>query len=181
MTTYIVFLRGINVGGSRRIKMADLRSALSKAGIADPRTLLQSGNLVFQSNGDERSVIDIVETTIETTFGFGTTAIVRTAAQMTQILEDHPFSASQVADSRFAHVGFCRGAPSRQGFSTLLELHEGPEELVLGDREVFVYYPEGSGRSKITNAALERHLETAVTSRNWNTLTKIAALLGASS
>lgn len=177
MSTYVVLLRGINVGGNKRIKMGDLRNALTTAGIDDPRTILQSGNVVVESNADMAALVDIVETTIQSTFGFQSTVIVRTADEIRDLLADHPFTAEQIEDPRFAHVGFCRDQPDRDGFEALQEAHEGPEEMRLVGRELFVYYPEGSGRSKLTNSVIEKHLGTPTTSRNWNTVEKIGAML----
>ncbi|MGF1618081.1 MAG: DUF1697 domain-containing protein [Acidimicrobiia bacterium] len=177
MPTYLVLLRGINVGGNKRIKMGDLRDALIAAGIEDPRTLLQTGNVVVESNADTAALVDIVETTIQSTFGFQSTVIVRTADEFREVVKNHPFSAEQIEDGRFAHVGFCRDEPDRDGFEALQEAHEGPEEIKLVGRELFVYYPDGSGRSKLTNSVIEKHLGTPTTSRNWNTVEKIGAAL----
>lgn len=179
MTTYVVFLRGINVGGNKRMKMGDLRNALTTAGIEDPRTLLQSGNVVVESNADTAALVDIVETTIQATFGFQSTVIVRTDDEIRGLLADHPFTPEQIEDPGLAHVGFCRDKPDRDGFEAMQEVHEGPEEMRLVGRELFVYYPEGSGRSKLTNSVIEKHLATPTTSRNWNTVLKIKAMLEA--
>ncbi len=177
MTAYVVLLRGINVGGNKRMKMGDLRDALTAAGIDDARTLLQSGNVVVDSNADTVALVDIVETTIQSTFGFQSTVIVRTADEFRELLADHPFTAEQIEDGRFAHVGFCRDEPDRDGFETLQDAHEGSAEARLVGREIFVYYPDGSGRSKLTNTVVEKHLATPITSRNWNTVEKIHALV----
>lgn len=158
------------------MKMGDLRDALTVAGLDDPRTLLQSGNVVVESNADTAALVDIVETTIQSTFGFHSTVIARTADEFRETLANHPFTAEQLDDGRFAHVGFCRDEPDSVGFESLQEAHEGPEEMTLVGRELFVYYPEGSGRSKLTNAVNERQLGTPATSRNWNTVEKINAM-----
>jgi uncharacterized protein (DUF1697 family) len=177
MATYVALLRGINVGGNRRIKMGDLRDALSAVGLDNPQTLLQSGNVVVDSNADAAAFVDIVETTIQSTFGFPSTVMVRTADKFRSVFAEHPFTSEQIEDPRFAHVGFCRDLPDRDGFDALQEGHEGPEEMKLVGRELFVYYPEGSGRSKLTNSVIEKHLGTRTTSRNWNTVEKLAAML----
>jgi uncharacterized protein (DUF1697 family) len=177
MTTYVVLLRGINLGKNKRIKMGDLRDALTAVGLENAQTLIQSGNVVVDSNADKAALVDIVETTIESTFGFRSTVIARTAAEFRSLLADHPFTSEQIEDSRFVHVEFCRDKPDRDGFDALQEGHEGPEELKLVGRELYVYYPEGSGRSKLTNSVFEKHLGTPTTSRNWNTIEKIAAIL----
>jgi uncharacterized protein (DUF1697 family) len=179
MTTYVVLLRGINVGGNKRIKMADLRDALTAAGLDHPRTLLQSGNVVVDSNADTTALVDIVETTIQSTFGFHSTVIVRTADEIRELHANHPFTAAQIEDGRFAHVAFCRVEPDRDGFEALQEAHEGQEEMKLAGRELFVYYPDGSGRSKLTNSVVEKHLATPTTSRNWNTVEKLSGMIEA--
>jgi uncharacterized protein (DUF1697 family) len=177
MARYIVLLRGVNVGGNKRIKMAELRDALSAVGLEDPKTVVQSGNVVVDSNADTPALGDIVETTIESTFGFHSTVIVRTAEEFRRVIIDHPFTSEEIEDPRFAHVAFCRDGPDRDGFDALQEGHEGPEELKLVGRELYVYYPEGSGRSKLINSVIEKHLGTPTTSRNWNTVQKLAAIL----
>ena len=177
MATYVLLLRGINVGGNKRVKMAELKDALSAVGLDNPHTLLQSGNVVVDSNADTPALVDIVETTIESTFGFQSTVIARSAAEFRSLFAEHPFTSEQIEDPRFAHVGFCRDKPDRDGFEALQEAHVGPEEMKLIGRELFVYYPEGSGRSKLTNSVIEKHLGTPTTSRNWNTILKIAGIL----
>ncbi|CAN5807680.1 DUF1697 domain-containing protein [soil metagenome] len=177
MTTYVVLLRGINVGGNKRMKMGDLRDALTAVGLENPRTLLQSGNVVVESSAETSALVDIVETTIQSTFGFHSTVIARTADEFRETLANHPYTAEQIEDGRFAHVGFCRDEPDREGFESLQEAHEGSEEMTLVGRELFVYYPDGSGRSKLTNSVIEKYLATPTTSRNWNTFEKINAML----
>ncbi len=159
------------------MKMAQLRDALTAAGLQDPRTLLQSGNVVVESNADTSALVDIVEVTIQSTFAFHSTVIVRTAVELSGLLANHPFTVEQIEDGRFAHVGFCRDQPDSDGFDALQEAHEGSEEMTLVGRELFVYYPDGSGRSKLTNSMIEKHLATPTTSRNWNTVEKVNALL----
>lgn len=177
MDQYAVLLRGINVGGNKRMGMADLRKALTGAGLENPRTILQSGNVVVGTNASRSALVDIVETTIETAFGFSSTVIVRSAEEMASITSRPHFTEEQLADGRFAHIGFCREAPSSDSFARLREAHDGPEEITLDGTEVYIFYPDGSGRSKLTNTAIERVLETPVTSRNWNTVGKIVALM----
>jgi hypothetical protein len=104
--------------------MAELKDALSAVGLDNPQTLLQSGNVVVDSNADTTALIDIVETTIQSTFGFQSTVIVRTADEFRVLLANHPFTNSQLEDGRFAHVGFCRDQPDRDGFESLQEAHE---------------------------------------------------------
>jgi uncharacterized protein (DUF1697 family) len=173
MTKYVVLLRGINVGGSHRIKMADLKSALDGAGINDPTTLLQSGNVVLESNADSSALTDIVETTIATGFGFHSDAIVRTSDQFEAVHSAHPFTPAQSDDPRMEHVMFFKKRPKNEGFDELRASYDGPEEMTLIGQELFIYYPDGSGRSNLTGKSLEKALGVPGTARNWNTVLKI--------
>lgn len=177
MTSYAAFLRGINVGGNRRIKMADLRAALGAAGLDGAQTLLQSGNVLLESNAGIGSLTDIVETTIQEAFGFAIHVIVRTDTEMRELTESAPFSESQLSDGRMAQVAFCKDEPDEDGYKELRSLHDGPEELSLIGRELFVFYPEGSGRSKLTYKRIESYLGAPATARNWNTVTKVVEQL----
>lgn len=174
---YVVLLRGINVGGNKRIKMADLRSALVRAGIDDPSTLLQSGNVVFNSNAPGGTITDIVEATIEGEFGFHCDVIVRTDQDLEAITTKHPFTGDQLTDPRMAHVVFLRGAPDRPGFDELRIANQGPEEMTLDGRELYIHYPDGSGSSRLTGKVIEKCLGTSGTARNWNTVLKIFDML----
>lgn len=177
MTTYVVLLRGINVGGHNRIKVADLKDVLTSAGLHKPVTLLQSGNIVVDSNASGEALSDIIETTIESSFGFHTTVILRIGDEFQSVVENHPFAAGQLEDPRMAHVMFLKSAPNRHGFDELCIAHEGPDEMMLAGSELFIYYPEGSGRSKLNAKAIEKFLDTTGTARNWNTVTKISEVL----
>jgi uncharacterized protein (DUF1697 family) len=173
MARYVGLLRGINVGGNKRIKMADLKTALSGAGILNPTTLLQSGNAVFSSNARTNAVVDIVETTIESAFGFHCDVIVRTSAEFDAVTSHHPFSAHQLDDPRMAHVMFFKSKPPGDKFDELRATHEGPEEMTLIEQELCLYYPDGSGRSRLSGSLIEKALGVSGTARNWNTVMRI--------
>lgn len=175
MGTHVVLLRGINVGGSRRIPMSSLRTALQRAGFAEPRTLLQTGNVIVDTSASVLSITDIVETTILAEFGFHTEAIIRTQGELTAVIDTHPFSEDQLEDPRLAHVVFFKSRPSESGFTELRARHEGAETLTLSQGELFVHYPEGSGRSRLSGKAIESALGVPGTARNWNTVLKIQA------
>lgn len=177
MTRYAVLLRGINVGGNRRIKMADLKTALAGAGILDPTTLLQSGNVVLESNADASALTDIVETTIATAFGFHSDAIVRSSDEFEAVHSSHRFTSEQLEDPRMAHVMFFKDDISEEDYRELKASHEGPEEMTLVERELFIYYPDGSGRSNLTGKSIEKALDVAGTARNWNTVNKLREAL----
>jgi uncharacterized protein (DUF1697 family) len=173
MTGYVAFLRGINVGGNKRIKMADLRRALENVGIDQPTTILQSGNVILESNADAEALIDIIETSIETSFGFHSDVIVRTKQEIERMVGNEPFDDGQLADPRMAHVMFMKSEPDPGAYHDLRAAYEGPEAMKLVGRDFFVHYPDGSGRSNLAGKTIEKALGVTGTARNWNTVTKI--------
>lgn len=153
--------------------MADLRTALARAGIENATTLLQSGNVLLKSNAGTDDLTDIVETTIETAFGFGSDVIVRMTSDIDTVVGDHPFSTDQLEDPRMAHVVFLRSEPETERYSDMQAAHEGPEELTLAGLDLYIHYPDGSGRSKLIGTSIEKALGVVGTARNWNTVLKI--------
>lgn len=172
---YVALLRAINVGGSRRMKMKELRSVFTTIGLSDPVTLLQSGNVVFSPDSeDPEGLTAAIENAIGLAFGFDVEVVLRTGPDLEAIVADHPFRQEQLDDLRMAHVMFFKDPPPADRFSDLRAAHDGPEELVLQGRELYIHYPEGSGRSRLTGSSIEKALDRPGTARNWNTVLKIA-------
>jgi uncharacterized protein (DUF1697 family) len=177
MTTVISLLRGINVGGNKQIKMADLKALFEKSGYTDVKTLLQSGNVVCRA--DESQVTTMpqhLESAIQTHFGFEVKLITFPWSEFQQVIQTHPFSPEQLADPGKILVMFLQNELPESGLQPLLEAYSGPEAIYPGQRVIYLHYPEGSGRSKLTHALIERKLKFIGTARNWNTVTKLASL-----
>ena len=175
MTVYISLLRGINVGGNKKIKMADLRDLYESLGFTGAKSLLQSGNIVFESDtGDVDALAKQIETGIEKAFGFHSDIIIRTAAELEDVIAANPFTDMEVVDPGKLLVTFFPREPDKQTVKTLLDTYEGPEKIHFRGREMYVYYTEGAGRSKLTPAA--NKLKPSGTARNWRTIEKLAAL-----
>ncbi|RDG35448.1 DUF1697 domain-containing protein [Streptomyces corynorhini] len=177
-TTYAVLLRGINVGGHRRVPMADLRALLSELGHGDVRTHLQSGNAVFTSaSDDENALAAELERAIEERFGFGVGCLVRDGAYLREVVEACPFPATTL-EGRQLHVTFFSEPVGPERFASVDPAAHLPEEFRLGDRALYLYAPDGLGRSKLAQAlsgpALTKRAKA--TSRNWNTVVKLAEL-----
>lgn len=153
--------------------MADLKTALSGAGLTNSQTLLQSGNIVLESNADPAALTDIVEATIETSFGFHSHVIVRTDSEIAAIVEGNPYEVQTEVDPRMVHVMFFKTTPVAAMFDDLRASHEGSEEMTLVGGELFLHYPDGSGRSRLSGSYVERYLTVPGTARNWNTVLKI--------
>lgn len=176
MTVYVSMLRAVNVGGTSRIKMDALRAVYESLGLADVRTLLQSGNVLFRSSLTDRdALVKRIAQEIERQLDLKVEVILRTLAEVASIVERGPVLSPR-ADSRKLHVMFLSAVPAAAAQAALLKWHKSRElkEMVeMRGPEIYLYYPDGVGRSKLTNAAIEGKLDTSGTARNWNTLVKL--------
>ncbi|POX51846.1 hypothetical protein C3489_19250 [Streptomyces sp. Ru71] len=178
MTTYAALLRGINVGGSRKLPMAELRSLMSGLGLDDPRTYLQSGQAVFSSaHGDEESLAAGLTEAIERQFGFRVDVIVRDHAYLKAVADACPFPAAEL-EAKQLHVTYFSGQVGPERFAEIDPAAYLPEEFRLGDRALYLYAPEGLGRSKLGEALSRPRVNKGLiaTSRNWNTVVKLVEM-----
>jgi uncharacterized protein (DUF1697 family) len=173
-TTYVALLRAVNVAGRNRVSMADLRALVSGLGMEDPRTLLQSGNLVFRSGiGSRARITALLEEAAAAELGLSTDFLVRTAADWKDIIAENPFPEEASRDPGHLIAMFLKAAPSADRVAALQAAIKG-REIVRAVRETaFITYPNGIGRSKLTVAVIERMLGTRGTGRNWNTVLKL--------
>lgn len=179
MPTLISLLRGINVGGHRKIKMAELRALYEALGFLQIRTLLQSGNAIFVT--EERDLLAIqgkIESGIRSEFGFDVQVIMRGAEDLMTVLDQHPFQADQLQEPGKLAVVFLSEGPADESVSALIESNPGRETIQARGREIFIHYPDGMARSKLNNQFLERRLGVSTTARNWNTCQRLLKLLG---
>jgi uncharacterized protein (DUF1697 family) len=169
-------LRAVNVGGTSRIKMDALRALYEAMGFKDVRTLLASGNVVFRSGLKDRGqLVKRIMQEIERKLGLHVEVIVRALAEIADIVERGPVLSPR-ADMAKLHVMFLADVPEAAAQAALVKWHKAaklPEMLELRGPEIYLYYPEGVGRSKLSNAVIEGKLGVAGTSRNWNTVTKL--------
>jgi uncharacterized protein (DUF1697 family) len=177
MARFVALLRGINVSGHRQIAMADLRRSLQAAGLRDARTYLQSGNAVFEADEDDPEVVAAaIHTRIAADVGHQVEALVLPCAAVVRIASSNPFASSPGADERWFHATFLFHPASEAAFAEL-RLPAGQGELaMLADGVVFLYLPNGYGRTKLNNAYFERALGTPATTRNWRTVLALAGL-----
>ncbi|MEU6882324.1 DUF1697 domain-containing protein [Streptomyces sp. NPDC046712] len=179
-TTYAALLRGINVGGHRKVPMAELRSVLEELGHRDVRTYLQSGNAVFTTDADEQRDEDVtaaVENAIEKRFGFRVDCLVRDAEYLAAVADACPFPAAEL-EGKQLHVTFFSEPVGPERFAALDQAAFLPEEFRLGDRALYLYAPEGLGRSKLGEALSRPAVVKGVvaTTRNWNTVVKLVEM-----
>ncbi|MEV5243339.1 DUF1697 domain-containing protein [Streptomyces cinnamoneus] len=179
MTTYVALLRGINVGGKKRVPMQTLREMLTAMGGEAVRTHLNSGNAVFtHTETDEGTLADALEGAVERELGFSVSCLVREAGEMRRVVDADPFAGREVDPSRYV-VLFLAGPADPATVADLDPAAYAPEEFVLGEREVYLHCAEGIRDSRLTKVLTERRLGTVVTARNWNTVTTLADMAGA--
>jgi len=168
-------LRGINVGGNTPVKMDALRSLVSALGHTDVTTYIQSGNVVFRSGDATTAKLEHgIEARLKSEPGVDVTVIVRTAAELLTVIRRNPFLPG--ADPATLYVIFLKEAPGRKAVTAIDSAHFAPDDFRLIGREIFARYPNGYGRSKMTNAYFEKALGVRGTARNWNTVTKLLQL-----
>jgi uncharacterized protein (DUF1697 family) len=174
MAVIISMLRGINVGGHNKIKMEALRALYESLKLRDTQTYVQSGNVVFRT--DERDMPRLakrIEDGIERKFGFRPDAILRTSAEMREVIAKNPFAKRRGIEPGKLLVSFLASDPGAESREKVRQMKCDPEELRIEGREIYIYFPNGMGRSKLPWAALDKTLKTPVTGRNWNSVTKM--------
>jgi uncharacterized protein (DUF1697 family) len=176
MPSYVVLLRGVNVGGRQPIAMAKLRTLLEHLGYADVRTYLQSGNAVIAApKRSTSSLAKEVEQAIKDDFGATVTVMVRTARELEQVIVAKPAGAD-ASDPKKLHVAFLGAKPAADAVrATEVPAGDSGRFWVVG-RELYLYLPDGQARTKLSGAYFERKLGVAATARNWRTVTTLAEM-----
>ncbi|NED72469.1 DUF1697 domain-containing protein [Streptomyces sp. SID9944] len=178
MTTYAALLRGINVGGNKKVPMAELRALLQESGHGAVRTYLQSGQAVFTSDhGDEETLAAELTAAIERRFGFSADVIVRGHEYLRAVAEACPFPAADLQPKQL-HVTYFSAPVDAARFAGIDQPAFLPEEFRLGDRVLYLYAPDGLGRSKLAEQLSRPRLTKGLiaTSRNWNTVLKLVEM-----
>ena len=178
MAVFVAMLRGINVSGKNKIKMAELQALVEGLGHADVITYIQSGNVVFTSAAkNAMGLAPAIEQRIKRDFDLDVGVVVRTKAELGKVLAGNPFVRAG-ADLSKLHVTFLANKPDAALVRALRDHSSPPDEFEVVGREVFLHCPGGYGNTKLNNAFWERKLKVAATTRNWNTVTKLFDLAG---
>ena len=172
MGRHVAFLRGINLGGSRRVPMKELRAALEEAGYGEVRTLLQSGNVVLTSEAEPAALEHDLSTLLRETFGFDIAVVVRTRDELADVIARDPFGDEANDPARY-QVSFLSAEPEAAEAQELEAADVAPERVAVLGREVFAWHPDGIGRSELAKLITDRRLGVEVTARNWRTVTKL--------
>jgi len=174
MPVIISMLRGVNVGGHNKIKMEELRALYEDLGFKDPRSYIQSGNVVFETNARNLvALTEKIEKAIEKTFGFRPAVILRTADDLRAVVARNPFADREGIEPNKLLVTFLPGDPGREAREKVLAIKTDPEELRIDGRELYIYFPNGAGTSKLSIPLIDRTLKMSGTSRNWNSVLKL--------
>jgi uncharacterized protein (DUF1697 family) len=174
MPVLISMLRGVNVGSHNRIKMDALRALYESLMFADPRTYLQSGNVIFRTKEKNFAALaKKIQSAVEREFGCRTEVILRTTDELKRTIAGNPFAASRQLEPSKILVTFLATEPGPEANSALMALKDYPEELHLKGRELYIYFPNGAGRSKLPWSNLEKLFQTKGTARNWNSVTQM--------
>jgi uncharacterized protein (DUF1697 family) len=179
MPVVIALLRGVNVGGHRKVPMARLRQLCETLGFRDPQTYVQSGNVVFRSSLKPIAKIQAhLELGIAAEFGFTVDTVLRTSRELQHCFAANPFRARPDIEPAKLLVTFLKTAPSAVARQAFDALKAGPfaahlEELHLIGRELFIHFPNGMGKTKLSFPAIAKALGEPGTARNWNSVTKL--------
>ncbi len=174
MAVLVALLRGVNVGGRGMVGMAALRDLFTELGLAPVRTVLQSGNVVFEaSRAKPLTLTRTLEAAIEKSVAARITVVIRSPDELKDALARNPFTDEARNDPSHLLVMFLDLKPEKAALARLIEAHRGPEKLALDGTELFLTYPEGIGTSKLTGTMIEKHLGVRGTARNWRTVAKL--------
>jgi uncharacterized protein (DUF1697 family) len=177
METYIALLRGINVSGQKMIKMGDLIKALEELNFSNIRTYIQSGNIIFQSDKTDPSQLAVkISGKISDHFRFEVPVVIRTLAELEQVSENNPFLLSRNEDVNKFHVTFLAEGPDPVDLKKIEENSFLPDEFIISGKEVYLFCPNGYGRTKLTNTFFENKLKSTATTRNWKTIRQLLIL-----
>ena len=180
MPIQLSLLRGINVSGQNKIRMADLRDLYESLGFAQVETYLQSGNVVFEADGADGDALGRrIEAAIKAAWGFDVAVLMRRPADIARVIENNPFLTERDEDPAQQYVTFLHAAPENIDASGLDGTEGRGDEYVVGEREVFVFCPNGYGRTKLSNTFFERKLKVRATTRNWKTVNALHGMAGA--
>ena len=175
MELFISVLRGINVSGQKKILMADLKALYEELGFANIKTYIQSGNVVFKTEG-RRSNQDLakeIETAIQLKYGFAVPVIIRRGAELSQLVAANPFLPSSTIDPEKLHVTFLADTPQQINIDKINTFNYPPDQFVIIGQEIFLYIPDRYSDSKLSNSFFENKLKVTATTRNWKTVNQL--------
>jgi uncharacterized protein (DUF1697 family) len=177
MPVLVTFLRGINVGGHAIVKMDALRALFVALKFQDPQTYVQSGNIVFKTSQHNLPAIAVtIQRAVEKKFACRPEVILRTVEDLRVVVAKNPFAKRPDIEPGKLLVSFLADAPAKDAPEKLRLMAISPEELHLVNREIYIYFPSGMGKSKLPWSRMDKVLKTPGTGRNWNSVQAILAM-----
>ena len=174
MNVYIALLRGINVGGHKKVPMAELREVLTKSGLKNVQTYIQSGNVIFQSSEENKDKLEaVINKAINTHFGFDIPVLVKSKEEIKAILEDSPFPEEKKITSYFIMLS---ETPEKDIIDEISKQIFPNEEFVITKNCVYIFYTLGAGKAKLGVNWFEKKLKVKATGRNYRTIVKLLSL-----
>lgn len=171
MPVLISMLRGVNLGAHNRIKMDELRAMYESLKLQEPRTYVQSGNVVFRTKEkNSPQLAKKIQNAIQKKFGCSPEVILRTSEEIRKAVKANPFPAQTKLEPGKVLVTFLAAEPPRDAVANLEKFKNLPEQLHLNGCELYIYFPNGAGRSKLPWSAVEKMLKVTGTARNWNSV-----------
>ncbi len=177
MSRHVALLRGVNVGGAHRLPMAALRQIVERVGGANVATFIQSGNVVFDADDREASVIaDKTSALVQSEFGFRAPIVFRRADRWRRLVADNPFADAGVKLEDL-HLCCLSAEPDPPALARLDPARSPPDEFRVVGADIYLRLPNGVAKSKLTNAWFDAKLGGVSTSRNWRTVLALRELL----
>jgi len=180
MPRYVSILRGINVSGKNKIKMTELADLYRSLAFTAVESYIQSGNVVFGSPaGSNQEIASMIEEGIKEAFGLEVPVIVRSKKDFQKVISHNSFISRTGIDPAFLHVTFLERKPGKDRLAAFSPSGLGQDEFAVSATEVYLYCPGGYGKTKLSNAFLEKQLGVTATTRNWKTVNTLNEMLNA--
>jgi uncharacterized protein (DUF1697 family) len=176
VTRYIVLLRGINLGNTRKVPMRELRGLLRAIGFDDARTYIQSGNVLLSSDLPPDAVAARVRSAVEERFGFDVPVLVRSLEEMARVVASDPIPGAAADPPRY-YLIFLDGDPAPGALAAIDPGAVAPDRFGVGDRVIYAWYRNGLHVSRLAPMLTDGRLGVAATARNWNTVTRLLELV----
>jgi len=170
-------LRGINVSGQKKIRMQELKDLYESMGLQEVQTYIQSGNVIFQcADLDMADLKNRIEGTIQAAYGYSVAVLIRTPDEFRRLVENNPLSGEKNIDLTRLQVTFLSASPEKWPMEKIEETKAESENCFISGREIYLYCPEGYGKTRLSTNFFEKKLKVSATTRNWKTVNKLLEL-----
>jgi len=174
---YIILLRGINVGGKKKLKMADLRAMLEGMKFVNIQTYIQSGNVILEAEEMSNATLEQrIKTQLMETFSYDVPVLVLRVDELMYIFNNNPFLTKRNEDIAKLHVTILKEKPDIERVKAISEIEYKADEFEIVDKLVYLFCPDGYGRTKFVNNFFESKLKVQATTRNWKTIRKLVEM-----